>query len=259
MSSRELYDCYFDADRRAAITERYKDFAVPRISLATVRDYCDSADNLGPLASHQQDLKDVQRCWILKALLATCPQNSKLVEIGAGEPVVAGLLSRFGYHVTVVDPYDGCGNGPTELEAFRAQYPDIQFKVEYLTPNTDFGGERFDAFYSISVLEHVRIESLGVVFDAIGKSSHSKTISLHAVDHVLRGPGADYHVRMLTKVANLNGVPASELWKLLGAAEEDVETYFLSAEGHNRWRGDRLYDLFPMRRCVSVQIRGAVT
>lgn len=259
MSSRELHDRFFDAERRAELAARYKDFFVPHISMGTVRDYCDSADNLGPLSSYQGDLKDLQRCWILKALLASCSPGAKLVEIGAGEPIVAGLLSRFGYDVTVVDPYDGCGNGPTELETFRAQYPDIRFKVEYLGPNTDFGGERFDAFYSISVLEHVPLDSLDGVFDAIRRACNRKAVMLHAVDHVLRGAGSEYHVRMLAKVANNCGVPASELWELLGSAEEDVETYFLSAEAHNRWRGEKPYDTFPMRRCISVQIAGVVT
>lgn len=258
MSSRELHNRFFDAERRAALALRYKDFVVPCISLGTVRDYCDSADNLGPLSSIQQDLKDLQRCWILKAVLASCALGTKLVEIGAGEPVVAGLLSRFGYDVTVVDPYDGCGNGPTDLETFRAQYPDVRFKTEYLGPDTNFSGECFDAFYSISVLEHVPLDSIGGVFDGIRKASRPRAITIHAVDHVLRGPGSDYHVRLLAKVANACGAPMSDLWELLGSAEEDVETYFLSAEAHNRWRGEKPYDSFPMRRCISVQIAGAV-
>jgi hypothetical protein len=258
MASRELQDRFSDAKRRAELALLYKDFDVPRISLGTVRDYCDSADNLGPLSFRQQDLKDIQRCWILKAMLATFPPGSKLLEIGAGEPIVAGLLSRFGHDVTVVDPYDGCGNGPTELEMFRTQYPDIRFKVEYLSPSTDFGGERFDGIYSISVLEHVPMDAFDGVFEGIRKASHEKSVMLHAIDHVLRGAGAEYHMRMLTKVADCCAVPANELRDLLGTAEEDIETYFLSAEAHNRWRGNSPYSTFPMRRCISVQIAGKV-
>lgn len=258
MSSRTHYDAYFNSERREKLNSRYKSFPVPRVSLGSVRDYCDSADHLGPLATHQQDLKDLQRCWILKAILAACPRGAALAEIGAGEPVVAGLLSRFGYDVTIIDPYDGCGNGPTAFDAFRAEYTDVRFIREYINPETDFGGRRFDAFYSISVLEHVPLDALEGVTAGIRKASCSDTIVLHAVDHVLRGIGSDYHVQMLASVANQCGVPLSELWGVLDSAEDDVETYFLSAEAHNRWRGETPYDSFPMRRCVSVQFRGSV-
>jgi hypothetical protein len=36
--------------------------------------------------------------------------------------------------------------------------------------------------------------------------------------------------------------------------EDDTETYYLSAESHNRWRDGVAYDQFPMRVCVSIQI-----
>ena len=63
------------------------------------------------------DLKDVQRPWVLKAIVGAVPPGSRLLEIGAGEPLVAELLARLGYDVTVVDPYDGRDRGPTDLEA----------------------------------------------------------------------------------------------------------------------------------------------
>ena len=71
MTAREAFDAYFDHGRIETVAAHYHDYVVPRVSLGSVRDYCDSFDNLGPLASHQEDLKDVQRCWMLKAVLAT--------------------------------------------------------------------------------------------------------------------------------------------------------------------------------------------
>ncbi len=41
------------------------------------------------------------------------------------------------------------------------------------------------------------------------------------------------------------------------AATDDVETYFLSAEGHHRRRGGRPYDKFLTRRCISMQVQAA--
>ena len=41
--------------------------------------------------------------------------------------------------------------------------------------------------------------------------------------------------------------------------EPDPETYFVSAEAHNQWRGSVPYDSYPMRRIGSVELsaRGA--
>jgi hypothetical protein len=36
--------------------------------------------------------------------------------------------------------------------------------------------------------------------------------------------------------------------------ESDPETYFVSAEAHNRWRGDLPYDQYTMRRIGSVNL-----
>lgn len=251
------YDVFFGVERRQELLKRYSGFDVPSVSVGSVRDYCDSVDHLGPLASHQEDLKDQQRCWMLKAVLGTFEPGARLVEIGAGEPVVAGILSRFGYTVTVVDPYDGCGNGPLGFDRFVSEYPDIEFKREYLGEQTDFGGRKFDGFYSISVMEHVQPASvLKSLTAGIKNHSHDRSIVLHAVDHVMRGAGAAYHADMLERVGADVGVTRADLDRVLDPAELDVETYFLSAEAHNRWRGGLSYDEFPMRRCVSVQFRG---
>jgi hypothetical protein len=76
----------------ATLIARYKGMRVPTLGVATVRDFCDSWDNLHPLASISGDLKDVQRPWIIKAVLASVPIGSKLCEIGAGEPFVADFF-----------------------------------------------------------------------------------------------------------------------------------------------------------------------
>jgi hypothetical protein len=40
----------------------------------------------------------------------------------------------------------------------------------------------------------------------------------------------------------------------IGEGESDPETYFVSAEAHNRWRGDLPYDQYTMRRIGSVNL-----
>ena len=92
-----------------------------------MRDFCDSVDHLHPLATANGDLKDCQRPWVFKAILAKVAYGGRLLEIGGGEPLVADLLNRLGYQVWVVDPYDGSGNGPQDFERFRADCPGLKF------------------------------------------------------------------------------------------------------------------------------------
>jgi hypothetical protein len=48
-------------------------------------------------------------------------------------------------------------------------------------------------------------------------------------------------------------ITVREIDALLEKAMCSTETYFLSAESHNRWRGNIPYDSFPMRKVISVQ------
>jgi hypothetical protein len=77
---------------------------------------------------------------------------------------------------------------------------------------------------------------------------------LHAIDHVHRGKGAETHLANLRLMAELFDFSPVDLDKLLQLASLDTETYFLSVESHNRWRGATPYRDFPMRVCISVQM-----
>jgi len=46
-------------------------------------------------------------------------------------------------------------------------------------------------------------------------------------------------------------ISVNKLTQLVQRMNEDPETYFLSAESHNRWRGALSYNRFPMRVCVA--------
>ena len=125
----------FPSHRLWELEDRYRgSFEVDELSYGTVRDLADSRDRLGGLARANSDMKDLQRCWIVKAVLGNVEPGGRLIEIGAGEPLVADLLSRLGYRVTVVDPYDGSGHGPTQFEQFRAAHPDVDFIRERFPP-----------------------------------------------------------------------------------------------------------------------------
>src|SRR5438477_10147105 len=161
--------------------------AYPSLSYATVRDFCDSADHLPALATHQNDLKDAERPWTVKAVLNCLPPGSRLLEIGGGEPLAAATLVALGYDVTICDPFDGSANGPVEYEAYRAAHPGVKFVRSLFTPEVARGlPGPFDGIYSISVLEHVTGDHLSGAFEATAIALRPGGYSIHAVDHVLQ-------------------------------------------------------------------------
>jgi hypothetical protein len=236
------------------LVQTYRNFLVTRLSYGTVRDYCDSFENLRALATANGDLKDCQRPWVVKAILTKAPPPGCMLEIGAGEPLVADLLSRLGYEVWIADPYDGSGNGPREFETFRRRYPHLKFVRSQFNERLPKAPRRgFDCIYSVSVLEHVPESELPGVFSGLRSFLKPGGVSIHAIDHVLRGSGAAEHLAKLRLMVHGFGFDQADLDALLKRMSADTETYYLSAEAHNRWRNDVPYDQFPMRVCVSIQ------
>lgn len=237
------------------LTESYRGrFEPAALSHGTVRDLAEGRELLPGLASASGDMKDMQRCWMLKAILGAVEAPSRVVEIGAGEPLVAGVLSRLGYEVVVVDPYDGSGNGPREFRAFRRAYPELEFVREQFPPRAG-NPTPVAAVYSISVLEHVPSESVSSVVGAARQLvAPAGGWCVHAIDHVVRGWGAEEHAERLRLIASTSGLEPEALERGLEALESDPDTYFVSAEAHERWRGGIPYDDYPMRRIASVNI-----
>ncbi|MEG4280748.1 glycosyltransferase [Microcoleus sp. MON1_C1] len=254
-----------ESESKQFLIERYGKPTSPKaMSYATARDFCDSADYLPQLCKPNGDLKNVQRPWIVKEILSQVPLGGKLLEVGGGIPAVAGFLIELGYEVTIVDPYEGAGNGPIEYEKYRQQYPDVKIIRALFEPNIQgINPASFDCIFSISVLEHIFGEALQDVFRGIRKFLRPQGKSIHCVDHVLRGAGTEGHEENL-KVILLNQLqlqnPAYavdnfeyEYKRMIGRLKYDLETYYLSAEGHNFWRGGAAYDVFPFRKVVSIE------
>jgi SAM-dependent methyltransferase len=228
-------------------------------SYATVRDYCESLDQLAQISAVDGDLKNVQRPWAAKAVLANVPPPARLLEIGGGEPIVSGFLSELGYDVTLVDPYDGFGNGPTDYERYRQEFPHVKIVREYFRPGLPaLLGQLFDAIFSISVLEHIPPQVLPTCFDAISQFLAPNGASIHCFDFILQGHGDAYDFdnaqRILAEQKRITAPsPETRFDQLLERLRSDVETYFLSAQGHHQWRGGRVYSEFPFRKVVSIQ------
>jgi SAM-dependent methyltransferase len=243
-----------DAALRAA-AQHYRAYPVEPLSYGTVRDYCDSFDHLQALATANGDLKDLQRPWMLKAILSRAPaRGGRLLEIGAGEPFVADLLQRLGHEVWIVDPYDGSGNGPQEYHRFRGECRDLRFIREQFSDATrKLKPASFDCIYSISVLEHISAAGLSRVMAGLRRFLRPDGVTIHAVDHVHRGNGAAEHTANLRLMTSGLGYSTEDLDRTLDEMSADIDTYYLSAESHNRWRNGVPYDEFPMRVCVSIQ------
>jgi SAM-dependent methyltransferase len=226
-------------------------FEVPPISYGTVRDFADSLDNLGGLARTNSDMKDLQRCWAVKAVLGNVEPGGRLVEIGAGEPLAADTLARLGYEVTVIDPYDGSDRGPRQFEEFRDSYPRLDFVRDRFPPERGLPAP-LDGVYSISVLEHIPTDSVAEVVSAALKALRPGGCAIHAIDHVVAGWGAEEHLERLEAIARSSGTPVERLHEAIRALEQDPEAYFVSAEAHERWRGRLPYRHYPMRRIASI-------
>lgn len=238
----------------------------PPISYATVREFCEYADVCPSLFGGCQDLKDAQRPWAVKAILASVPPGSSLVEIGGGEPTVAQTLVDLGYEVTVVDPYDGSGNGPVEFEAYRLNYPRVRLVRSLFDLGCPFEESSFDCVYSVSVIEHIPLADLPNLFAAIRKFLRPGGMSLHCIDVVIEGwmteamsEGAREIVRLQHELTGQREIENNDAYDLLVAnMEGDLETFLLSAHGHNTWRNREPYNRYPFRRVASLQLCGSL-
>src|SRR3954471_17115569 len=247
-------------EQAAAIVSRFSRPAPQlRMSYATVRDYCESRDELPQITPVDGDLKNVQRPWAVKSILANVPPPARLLEIGGGEPIVCGLLSELGYETTLVDPYDGFANGPTDYQRYLEQYPDVKIVREYFRPGLPgLAPQSFDAIFSISVLEHIPPDALTSCFDAIAEFLSPTGASIHCFDFILQGLGEAHDLGHAQKILNeqnrITGRPeATSFEELLQRVRTDVETFFLSPQGHHNWRGGREYSDFPFRKVISLQ------
>jgi hypothetical protein len=253
-----------DGQQLLPLVRRYAERpAYPSLSYATVRDYCDGVDAFPWLAT-LNDLKDAQRSWAVKAVLNCLPPGARLLEVGGGDPVTAATLVSLGYDVTICDPFDGSGNGPVEFEAYRTHYPAVKFIRALFAPEAARNYPAwYDGIYSVSVLEHVHGEHLANVFEATQIALKPGGYSIHVIDHVLQGQGDAWHAAQVLEIlkhqnrltANPLAEPvlANEVRDLFERARTDLETFLLSPQGHNQWRGGQPYDVFPFRKCIAVQ------
>ena len=109
-----------------------------------------------------------------------------------------------------------------------------------------------DGVYSISVMEHIPIDSVPEVVGATLEVLRPGGCVIHAIDHVVAGWGAEEHMDRLGAIAGRSGIPVERLHEAIRELERDPEAYWVSAEAHERWRGRLPYEHYPMRRIASI-------
>jgi hypothetical protein len=158
-----------------------------------------------------------------------------------------------------MDPYDGSAHGPTDYQRYLEQFPEVKIIRDYFRPGlTALSPHSFDVIFSVSVLEHIRPESLSSCFDAIAEFLSPAGASIHCFDFILQGDGEARHRRHAQKILAeqqriTHAVNNTSFDDLLDRVRNDVETFFLSPQGHHHWRGGRAYADFPFRKVVSLQ------
>jgi cyclopropane fatty-acyl-phospholipid synthase-like methyltransferase len=129
---------------------------------------------------------------------------------------------------------------------------------DYLRPGLEsLAGEDFDAAFSISVLEHLNAEACYSCFSAFAELLKPRGVSLHCFDFIVRGNAQEHDRvnarRILQSQARVGGVTTPDFDELLQQLSVDIETFYLSPQGHNLWRGSTSYVDFPFRQVVSLQ------
>jgi len=102
------------------------------------------------------------------------------------------------------------------------------------------------------------MEAAEKCFRAIGEFLAPCGASIYCFDFVLQGIAQEYDLmsgrNILSHQAQLENRPTETgFYDLLERLKGDVETFFLSPQGHHHWCRGLPYEKFPFRKVVSLQ------
>ena len=102
------------------------------------------------------------------------------------------------------------------------------------------------------------MEAAEKCFQAVGEFLAPGGASIHCFDFVLQGIAQEYDLtsarNILSHQAQLENRPTEPGFDdFLERLKGDLETFFLSPQGHHHWRGGLPYEKFPFRKVVSLQ------
>ena len=223
------------------------------ISYATVADLAESADAMPQLIAASPPPLGLQRGWALKALLGSVPQGSAILELAGAGPLAAGVLQRLGYDVTILDPFDGTASEPHRFSAVTRDYSAIEF-IRDRFPTTTPLPRRYAAVYSTGLLDRLEPDRVGATLEAATNALEPNGVLVHSFSHVISGWGADDAAQRLSRLSAVAAIDGDALAAALAPMADDPETYLVSAEAHDSWRGSVPYASYPMRRIGSLNV-----
>ncbi|AGW15246.1 hypothetical protein DGI_4032 (plasmid) [Megalodesulfovibrio gigas DSM 1382 = ATCC 19364] len=206
-------------------------------------------------------LKDVQRPLAYQVVRQFCPEGAKVLEIGAGVPLVMEALRvSHGCQCTVADKYLGKGRGPVDAAKINQSFPDIEFIDTYVGEfDPRLREDSFDAVISVSVVEHMAHSELAAFHEDCVRVVKPGGIIFHAVDVSIDGP-ADQD-ELIALLRNFIEHPrltalAPDRMQTLEQARMDPAVFTLSPTMWRRWRqlAPPEFDFSVYRRIASLNI-----
>ena len=223
------------------------------ISYATVADLAESADAMPNLIGASPPPLGVQRGWVIKALLGSVPEGSAILEVAGSGPLAAGVLARLGFEVTVVDPFDGTASEPHRFTTVTRDYSALEF-VRDRFPTTSPLPRSYAAVYSTGLLDRLDPQRAGAVAGAALASLEPDGVVALGFAHVIAGWGAEDAAARLARITQEAGIGDEATAAALAPMSDDPESYLVSAEAHDSWRGSLPYASYPMRRIGSLNL-----
>ncbi len=223
------------------------------LTYATVADYAESIDAMPHLMAASAPPLGPQRGWAIKALVATVPEGSAILELAGSSPLASGVLARLGYDVTVLDPFDGTASEPHTVTAVTRNYSVLEFVRDQLPPTGPLP-RKYAAVYSLGLLDRLEPDRAAAVVQAGLGALEPGGLSLHCFAHVIAGWSADVAEARLTGVLQAANVDDAQARSAIEPIGSDPDAYLVSAEAHNSWRGSVPYESYRMRRIGSLNL-----
>ncbi len=223
------------------------------LTYATAADLAEFADAMAKLIAASPPPLGIQRGWAIKALLGAVPEGSAILEVAGSGPLAAGVLARLGYRVTVLDPFDGTASEPHRFSAVTRDYSALDF-IRDRFPTTRPLPQSYAAVYSTGLLDRLEPERASAAVEAAMAALEPQGVIAFAFAHVIAGWGTEEAEARLARITHAAGLDETDVDAALAPIAEDPETYLVSAEAHDSWRGSVPYASYPMRRIASLNL-----
>lgn len=176
----------------------------------------------------KSDLKRYQDLLVFAFIKQNVPVGSRILEVGGG---YSRILEHFHqtYECWNIDPFEGSGNGPTELKKFP-----YRLVRDYMgNYNPTLPDNYFDFVFSISALEHAPTDdhSLTNIVNDINRVLKQGGYSLHTLDSLVK----DNQFNFLHPFAQKAASRSDSFSKLPDLAEivSDKDIYFMTKEAYD--------------------------